>query len=334
MAKCNILGRGEARSLSKLDKAKEKIKKLKTRVQELEIAVEAKDNEVLRALKFSKKASSKMDKCSLENQIKEPAEQKISLDCTESMQNDPFCPTKRKRLKPSKDIGLNNITHDKSLGVLGQEMGSYIFIDEDASGISTFIEEDVAIQKCYSSRPRLAFDTESEAQLHGESNKDGFSDSRCASKGDMATTPLDATDEDVELLHDDITQCPPLLRIKRETPLPIPVSQPDRCFSGGLLGPDGTNWHLGKWCKRVQNKGSTVSSVAMQGSTRSTGDLIAIGADGKGGRIKVLRSLNQSSRNSKETTTWVKRGQYGAKTNALQSQGCLQIEHFFGKAGQ
>ncbi|CAL5428374.1 unnamed protein product [Camellia sinensis] len=54
-AKCNVLGRGEARALCKLENAKEKIKKLKARIQELKTAVEVKDNEVLRALKASKK---------------------------------------------------------------------------------------------------------------------------------------------------------------------------------------------------------------------------------------------------------------------------------------
>ncbi|KAL0397942.1 UNVERIFIED_CONTAM: hypothetical protein Scaly_0242600 [Sesamum calycinum] len=51
MAKCNILGRGEARCLRKLEKATEKIKKLKSRIQELETAAEIKDNETLRVLK-------------------------------------------------------------------------------------------------------------------------------------------------------------------------------------------------------------------------------------------------------------------------------------------
>ncbi|KAK2995839.1 hypothetical protein RJ640_006178, partial [Escallonia rubra] len=54
MAKCNALGRGEARSLSKLGKANEKLKKLKTRVQELETVVEVKENKDLRAFKASK----------------------------------------------------------------------------------------------------------------------------------------------------------------------------------------------------------------------------------------------------------------------------------------
>lgn len=62
----------------------------------------------------------------------------------------------------------------------------------------------------------------------------------------------------------------------------------DFCFSGGLLGPDGTNRYLGKWCKRGQNK----ESAASKGSTN--GNLIAVGADGRGGRVKVLKSPNQT----------------------------------------
>lgn len=60
-------------------------------------------------------------------------------------------------------------------------------------------------------------------------------------------------------------------------------------FSGGLLGPSGSNMYLGKWCKR----GQTNDSSAMQGSR--SGELIAVGADGRGGQIKVLRSQNESS---------------------------------------
>lgn len=66
----------------------------------------------------------------------------------------------------------------------------------------------------------------------------------------------------------------------------------DVCFSGGLLGPDGTNRYLGKWCKRGQNKELKEGS---KGLSSNSGDLIAVGADGKGGRVKVLRSLNQST---------------------------------------
>lgn len=69
----------------------------------------------------------------------------------------------------------------------------------------------------------------------------------------------------------------------------------DGCFSGGLLGPDGTNWHLGKWCKKAKNQVSTTSSTGLDRLNAGAGDLIAVGADGRGGRIKVMRPLDQSS---------------------------------------
>lgn len=61
------------------------------------------------------------------------------------------------------------------------------------------------------------------------------------------------------------------------------------------MGPDGTSWHLGKWCKKGQNKGSTGLLSGSQASNVKSGDLIAVGADGRGGQIKVMRSLDQSS---------------------------------------
>ncbi|XVF33258.1 hypothetical protein REPUB_Repub17cG0153500 [Reevesia pubescens] len=74
------------------------------------------------------------------------------------------------------------------------------------------------------------------------------------------------------------------------------------CFSGGLLGPDGAKWYLGKWCKR----GKMLGSMPAQGSTKSSGDLIAVGADGRGGRIKVMRSVNQSALDDKENSVGAK----------------------------
>lgn len=63
------------------------------------------------------------------------------------------------------------------------------------------------------------------------------------------------------------------------------------CFSGGLLAPDGTTRYLGKWCKRGQSE----TLKAVQSSSISNGGLIAVGSDGRGGRIKALRSSMQTS---------------------------------------
>ncbi|XP_059634266.1 uncharacterized protein LOC132276712 [Cornus florida] len=352
MAKCNILGRGEARSLNKLDKAKEKIKKLKTRVQELETAFELKDNEVLRALKASKKStckedvadgvnlnskSSSINKSSSKCQMEESIVQKINLEQTGSVTNDLFGSREKENMKP-KDMRKNNAKDDSKI-----DTSSFVLIDEDASEISTSMHEvmhpdskpqvsaDIAIKGYCMSRSEADSNKKEETLQHGPSSKVAVS---CSKNGSDVNTPSAAMDKDLVLLLDDNAEVQPMLCIKKGTP-GVPIARPgDRCFAGGLLGPDGTKRHLGKWCKRVQDKGSTEPFTATQQASTNTSDLIAVGADGRGGKIKVLRSIDQSSLDNKESSPWAKKCKYGSKTSSLQSQGHLQIEHFFRKSGQ
>ncbi|KAI7741472.1 hypothetical protein M8C21_003986 [Ambrosia artemisiifolia] len=93
----------------------------------------------------------------------------------------------------------------------------------------------------------------------------------------------------------------------------------DFFFSNGLL--DATNRHPSKWCKKGQNKAAS-------------GDLIAVGADGRAGTTKVLKSPNLPSLNSRGSSNSAKSRKLGAKASSLQSQGSLQINHFFSKVGQ
>ncbi|GLT71110.1 hypothetical protein SLA2020_431510 [Shorea laevis] len=297
MAKCNLLGRGESRFCRKLEKAKEKMKKLKTRLQELETALEVKDNEVLRSLKASKKNS-----------------------CKGVIQNGVNSNSNSSSL-PANDFSSQD--QEKQLPAPMLNSAPPGLSDRNAKYQTS---EDVTKQKSTPLRSKVASDMSKETGVHVLNNLVEHLGSRTGINNDMGKAPA-ALDEDVTLLLDDVIEVePPMLNIRKESPSPLPLSEPgDICFSGGLLGPDGTHRYLGKWCKRGDSKGS----LAKQGSC--TGNLIAIGADGRGGRIKVLRSPNQSSLDGKETSVGAKRCKYGAKTSRLQSQGCLQIEHFFGK---
>ncbi|XP_062156666.1 uncharacterized protein LOC133864374 isoform X2 [Alnus glutinosa] len=297
MAKCNILGRGEARFSRKLEKAKEKMSKLKTRLQELETSLEEKDNKDLRSLKASKKNSCKV----------------VTQNGVNSNSNS--------NSLPANDFSSQDQEKQLSAPILNSAPRG---LSDPNAKYQT--NEDVAEQKSTPLRSQVASDMSKETRVHGLDNLVEHLGSRTGINNDMGKTPA-ALDEDVTLLLDDVTEVePPMLNIRKEFPSPLPLSEPgDICFSGGLLGPDGTYRYLGKWCKRGESKGS----LAKQGSC--TGNLIAIGADGRGGRIKVLRSPNQSSVDGKETSVGAKRCKYGAKTSRLQSQGCLQIEHFFGK---
>ncbi|KAI8545064.1 hypothetical protein RHMOL_Rhmol07G0013400 [Rhododendron molle] len=357
MAKCNGLGS----SLRKLEEKKRKITKLKARIQELEIAVEVKDNEILRALKASKKDTpgtglpngakrnsnpssiNKHPDCLLE----EPAQQKFSLDQIESTTNHLFS-RKIEKLKPSKDASITNAKDDRSTIAVDKVKHSYVILDEDEPEVSTVTNDmheisqpdlehqslgDFAVEKSCLSKPEAASDTKGKVYRPCDSAR--VSGSMSGSNIEMMPTSSAAIDKDTVLILDDIKQVQSFVSVEQEIPSPDPIYQSgDLCFTGGLLGPDGTKRHLGKWCKRVQGNGSGVSSAAMQGSSASSGNLVAVGADGKGGKIKVLRSPHQSSLDSMETSHAAKRCKYGAKSGTLPSQGSLQIEHFFRRAGQ
>ncbi|XVF73119.1 hypothetical protein PTKIN_Ptkin12aG0176200 [Pterospermum kingtungense] len=278
MAKCNLLGRGEARLQKKLEKANAKIEKLKTIIQELETSIEVKENEALRAFKASKKidgkgATLKIDdnfnssvakNSSKEQRMQEPILPLKNLDFGGRSPLDPPClmkenihfgsPANHGREEPSDLVVLNEECNNPSM-------------DENYRHASL----DLKHQNCEN------IVQESAASKSKADSLVGFSGSRTCANSDNNANPAAATKH--------------MFKIKTETQSSTPLSeQGNICFSGGLLGPDGTKWHLGKWCKR-----GMFGSMSTQGSTKSSGDLIAVGADGRGGRIKVMRSANQSS---------------------------------------
>ncbi|KAK6162267.1 hypothetical protein DH2020_002108 [Rehmannia glutinosa] len=337
MTKCNILGRGEARCLRKLEKANDKIKKLKSRVQELETAFEIKDNEALRVLK-DKDIKSKTD--SHENTVKRPAIQ-IDVDETSDMPEITFCsrkvaPCKPMSRKSTLDDNLpgriiDDCNDQENCPSLINENKNVVFSSTVVQGVSDelmpFADKNVITKGFHVPIPDTCFDTENEVEMLNSSNKDGVSCSWSMKKGrkrDQADK-LPANMDDELTCYGDTNPVQTSLHIRKEIRSSIPVSQPgEHCFSAGLLGPDGTNWHLGKWCKKAQN----------QGSNARAGDLIAVGADGRGGRIKVMRSLDQSSLDNKDTSSLAKKCKHSTKPNKLQPKGSLQIEHFFQRAGK
>ncbi|GLT79663.1 hypothetical protein SLA2020_511440 [Shorea laevis] len=311
MAKCNLLGRGEAHLQKKLEKAKEKISKLKMRIQELETAAEAKDNEVLRSLKSSKKMSPRsvilnVDDCS------NTLIAKKSL--AENQMEQSFVPVNRTNVDSSERSPAKKT--------------------EDISSVSPIASNHTRVGKTIEKERRVTFIDEdapkASVSVHKLSNLD--LQNQNGENAIQEFAPLSKTVSDIngEPIVESVTKR--MFNIRRETPSSLSLSeQGNICFSGGVLGPDGTRWHLGKWCKRGRMTGSV---AAAHGSTANSGDLIAVGADGRGGRIKVMRSMNQPSLEDKESSGSAKRLKNGAKTNSLQSKGCLQIEHFFGKASQ
>ncbi|XP_030540940.1 uncharacterized protein LOC115748564 [Rhodamnia argentea] len=332
MAKCNILGRGEARSTRKLEKAKGKISKLKIRVQELEASIEAKDNEVLRSLKQKKQKSdvtnqseatcyttSAVGKFSPEDESAPPPvplpDSNLFGKLTKS---DAFL--EKEGFRTMRNVGANK--NNGPSAVTSRQVDSFIFIKEDASelplpGAKNFVLKNEV------SKSEIFSNFNQEAVVPQASNMpieiSGSKTNSAPRKVGIVTI-----EDDVAIMNNNLGQ--PVLNIRKETPPQLPLGRPGEiCFSGGLLGPDGTTRYLGKWCKR----GHSETLKAAQSLSINNGGLIAVGSDGRGGRIKALRSSVQTSVDGKETP--MKRCKSESKTNISQSKKCLQIEHFFAK---
>lgn len=332
MAKCNALGRGEARSLKKLEKAKQKITKLKMRVQELETAIEAKDNELLRYLKNSKKkqrmdvSNGGVDKSTGPSSVFKHTPVVETVQCSPSV------------------INLDEDANDNSLELKEMNISTV--------SVNIYKGDKRTIQPMETPHFECLTDNEDELQAVGNSSKAHHgTKGSCQEVGSLR--PMDSNTREASmhrdlagcanhivndhsftkdvpgLLPQDIKQVQPSPLSKAEGPSILLAEPGDRCFAGGLLGPDGVNRYLGKWCKRAQNKALGCSTV---GPSNVADGLIAVGADGRGGRIKVLRSTNQTPMDMKENMVSAKRLKSAPKSSGLQSQGCLQIEHFFGKA--
>ncbi|CAI0425054.1 unnamed protein product [Linum tenue] len=275
MAKCNQLGRGEARSSKKLGKAKEKIIRLKTKIQELEMAVELKENQALRLLKTSKDTSSTK---------KIPGGLGDKLDT----------PTSEIFRPGSENEQVSSISLDclvRTGSPIGDAKGPFSINDYAAN----FTDEPSGNQACDKKRNNYSIIDEGDQDLDLEhptrkqQNKEHPMDNAGRTNRNKDTTSSAAAKETSFSIGGNIDVCP-AMNIKKELPSSACFSKPDICFSSGLLGPDGTTRYLGKWCKRDQSK----QSVAVQKTSTNSGDLIAVGADGRGGRVKVARPLNQA----------------------------------------
>ncbi|KAL6124126.1 hypothetical protein ACLB2K_076641 [Fragaria x ananassa] len=300
------LAQEKARSNEELEKVKEKTNTLKTRVQESESAVEVKDNEVLRALKASRQTRGERV---IQNNVSYSSLQFI-MDANST-----------------KD-GTGTSAHD-------EERDMVSLIDDDDSKFSTTrhglsnanvkdpLCERSTSQKSSMLRSGVGSDSTNETSVHRPRKLEEPLASVTGKKTYIAQPPA----ADVVIL-DDVEEVRPVLNIIKESPITQALPRPgDAGSSGGLLGLDGAN-RLGKWCKQSVNNGS----VTRQDSAAHNSHLIAVGTDGRGGRIKVLRSHNQSTMDSKSNSRAPKRCKYGAKTNSMQSQGNLQMEHFFGRS--
>eukprot|EP01018_Ginkgo_biloba_P018477 Gb_07219 [translate_table: standard] len=390
MADCNRLGMGENRSLRKLEKAVEKIKRLKTRVEELERILEEKENAAVRSLLKSKRTQVKeVDLATKSNALRtfvedfesketfnkvttghqNSVEQKKEIDLSAQGNADSSYvqPAQRLadlRLNTSSDnIGISISVEDKFHGTdwnfTGADEGP-LNAQNIASHLlnSKFVTPGKKMECRFSNgsleqMPRPRFESSGPKYIDQcsmpsskigtgvphdvENSYSAFCNSNvvgdCITDEPITQTSRQETaEQDTELMIVDETSFLPIKREAGRVHLGSSFTN-EQPQLGGSMGSIGVNGGAGKWCRQVKN---SLSSSGQVKKAPSSGTFIAVGADGRGGQIKVLKTPRESL-DSGFNSLWSrqpKRCKTQGVKHTANPQGALQIEHFFQKARQ
>lgn len=220
----------------------------------MEIAVELKDNKVLRELKASKKthldglvndgvsckSDSLFNNYVSEDQNKQSSVPRLNLEQLGSLQDDLLCPRKVQNCKPADYVdmdytrgGPGTISHNKE-----ENACSLINVDVSKSFMSVCehlnpaskckITEDVIVLKPTPKISNATSDMEKETSVRQETNTDVPLSSRTSVDSTPKTFAVDI-DDDVTLLFDDVAKVEPTLNIRKESSTPLPPSNPGIC---------------------------------------------------------------------------------------------------------
>ncbi|XP_062196064.1 uncharacterized protein LOC133899133 [Phragmites australis] len=338
MVQCNVLGRSESRMQQKLEKAKEHVKKLKARLQELEKELEEKENGFIRDLRSSKKFKSDQTKSgniTANNGSPNPSagyeNQTIKLDevmqdpCNDKSNLNPLNPEAKSDLN-SKD-NLDN----KNADVIDLDADDSVFGDEHKTELSAklFGNYDKTLDSRDKSNPchnDIIQSTTYECKtMHVAKETSTFQENLTNKLHILQESPILRSSEVTTstwgketLTIDGISkQATRLTSGTGPQQIHNLNSLSDDFQTPGIPGVGGARKGIGKWCK-----GSTVPGSASAKANR--GNLIAVGPDGRGGKVKVLRDLGRFQ-DSNSQALWPKAQKLGGKG------GQSQIDHFFGK---
>ncbi|PAN33603.1 hypothetical protein PAHAL_6G032700 [Panicum hallii] len=348
MIQCNVLGRSESRMQQKVEKAKELVKKLKARVQELEKELEEKENSLIRDLRPSKKLKADQTKSgniTANDGFPCPSagnrNQTTKLD--EVMQDSCNDKLDLNRLKPEakSDLNSNGNFENKNADVIELDADDSAFGNEHKTQLSArpFGTDDNTLDSQNKSslcqndnRQTMAFEctithVAKEASFLKNREATGKSTSLENLRAKLhipqdtlfeRTNMTTSTWEKETLTIDGISK--QATRLTSGTG-PQQVhnfnSLSDDFQSPGVPGMDGARKSIGKWCKSSTAPGSAAANP-------NRGSLIAVGPDGRGGNVKILRDLGRFQ-DSKSQALWPKAPKVGSKG------GQSQIDHFFGK---
>ncbi|KAF0900408.1 hypothetical protein E2562_031595 [Oryza meyeriana var. granulata] len=334
MIQCNVLGRSESRSQQRFEKAKELIKKLKARVQDLEKELEEKENGLIRDLRSAKKF--KADQTNLGNMVANNGFSSLAGSGNHTMKLDEVIQDPCNRTGPSpvakSDLNIKDNMDNKHADVIDLDADDSVFQDEHKIGLSAKPFGNCGIN----------LDLQRQSGLYERDRKESITcKTSCVAeensflKHSMATERSTLQESLTTNKLQNFQEIPVLRSMKattstweKETLTIDGISKQATRLSSGtgpqqvhnfnslsydfqtpviILGGEGTRKSIGKWCKGLATPGSLNTNA-------NKSNLIAVGPDGRGGKVKILRDLGKFQ-DSKSQALWPKAQKLGSKGN-------------------
>uniref|UniRef100_I1QFP2 RING-type domain-containing protein n=1 Tax=Oryza glaberrima TaxID=4538 RepID=I1QFP2_ORYGL len=344
MIQCNVLGRSESRSQQRFEKAKELIKKLKARVQDLEKEQEEKENGVIRDLRSAKKF--KADQTNSGNTTVNNGFSGLAAGCgdypmkLDEVMHDP-CDKPGPSPEAKNDLNIKDKMDDKHADVIDLDADDSVFQHEHKKGLSAkpFGNDgnDLDFKSRSSLQERYRKESISCKTYVAEENsflKPSMVTERSALQESFTTNKLQSFQETPVVRSMKATtstwekETLTIDGISKQATRMAPGTGPQQVHNFNSLsddfqipirnlGGEGTGKSVGKWCKGVATPGSLNTNANKR-------NLIAVGPDGRGGKVKILRDLGKFQ-DSKTQALWPKAQKVGSRG------GQSQIDHFFGK---
>lgn len=344
MIQCNVLGRSESRSQQRFEKAKELIKKLKARVQDLEKEQEEKENGVIRDLRSAKKF--KADQTNSGNTTVNNGFSGLAAGCgdypmkLDEVVQDP-CDKPGPSPEAKNDLNIKDKMDDKHADVIDLDADDSVFQHEHKKGLSAKPFGNDGNDLDFKSRSSLQEHYRKESitckTYVAEENsflKPSMVTERSALQESFTTNKLQSFQETPVLRSMKATtstwekETLTIDGISKQATRMAPGTGPQQVHNFNSLsddfqipirnlGGEGTGKSVGKWCKGVATPGSLNTNANKR-------NLIAVGPDGRGGKVKILRDLGKFQ-DSKTQALWPKAQKVGSRG------GQSQIDHFFGK---
>lgn len=346
MVQCNQLGRSESRAQQRIDKDRELIKKLRAKVLDLQKELEEKENNVIRDLRCSKKSKTDQNQtnpvnANASNGFSSPSagygNQTVKLDdvmqdgCNEKAQLNEVTPEVKKDLiLEDKDV-IDLDANDKDTIKCPTKPFGYNDYTSNTRNQSSRCERDTKEPTTFGCEPSFYVPEETSLLKHTTATgKSTFQEI-------LMKTKLQNIQELPVLRSMNVTTSP---TCKKESLTMGGISkQATRLASG--TGPqtfhnlnslsdddfqtlpgctdEGARKGIGKWSKGVTAPGYL-------GANTNKGNLIAVGPDGRGGKVKVLRGHGRFP-DSRTPALWPKAQQKAGGGKGGQSN----LEHFFVK---